>query len=241
MGIKYKVNEDFFKKWSREMAYMLGYIYADGHLEDAPYIRGKYLRITSIDKDSIVNLRKLLNSDHKIVITPKIGNRKTHYLLRIGSHVIFNDLLKHGLYPKKSLTIKLPNVPEKYVGDFVRGYFDGDGCIHLEIHNKCIKCVRTIFTSGSNNYLVKLARLLTLKAEMTPRKLYNGTRAYQLRYNTRDSKKLFEFMYKNIKNQVFLERKYKMFLKYFNYRKERKNGKKSKNVIRYRDGLVAKG
>src|SRR3989344_36374 len=222
MGIKYKVNEDFFKKWSSKMAYVLGYIYADGHLEDATYIRGKYLRVTSTDNDSIVNIKRLLDSEHKIVISPKIGNRKEQYLLRIGSHVIFNDLLEHGVCPRKSLIIELPNIPDKYLGDFVRGYFDGDGCIHLETKNGSIRCMRTIFTSGSRKYLVQLAGLLSSSAEITPRKIYESQRAYQLRYNTRDSEKLFLLMYKNKKDCVFLERKYELFNKYFNYRKERK-------------------
>jgi len=35
MGIKYAVNEDFFKTWTPTMAYLLGFIYADEctHLE----------------------------------------------------------------------------------------------------------------------------------------------------------------------------------------------------------------
>ena len=53
MGIKYRVNENFFEKWSPLMAYVLGYIYADGNLDDSPYMRGKYIKITSTDLDSI--------------------------------------------------------------------------------------------------------------------------------------------------------------------------------------------
>lgn len=45
MGIKYKVNEDFFNEWSHKMAYILGCYYADGSLEDATYLRGKYIRM----------------------------------------------------------------------------------------------------------------------------------------------------------------------------------------------------
>ena len=43
MGLKYPVNEKFFDAWSSEMAYVLGFIFADGSLEDSPNIRGKYI------------------------------------------------------------------------------------------------------------------------------------------------------------------------------------------------------
>jgi hypothetical protein len=56
MGIKYKANEDFFKVWNPTMAYVLGFIYADGCI----YIseRGSYLSVTSIDKDIIINIKR---------------------------------------------------------------------------------------------------------------------------------------------------------------------------------------
>ena len=65
MGIKHKVNENFFKKWSSNMAYILGYIYADGNLENCDYIRARYIRIASVDKSSIERIKKtILLSDY---------------------------------------------------------------------------------------------------------------------------------------------------------------------------------
>ncbi len=96
MGIKYRVNENFFKKWSRDGAYILDFIYADGHLENAPYIRGKFIRFTNTDYNLIEKIRKAINSSHKIVVTPAIGNRKEKYLLRIGSWKIYDNLVILG-------------------------------------------------------------------------------------------------------------------------------------------------
>ena len=42
------------------MAYVLGYIYADGSLDDSPYMGGKYIQITSTDEDSIQRIKKWL-------------------------------------------------------------------------------------------------------------------------------------------------------------------------------------
>jgi hypothetical protein len=60
MGIKYFVNEKFFSSWGKNMAYVLGYIYADGNLEYSPKIRGRYLRISSTDKNTIIKIKKPL-------------------------------------------------------------------------------------------------------------------------------------------------------------------------------------
>lgn len=116
MGVKYAVNENFFEKWTPMMAYVLGYLYADGSLEDASYLRGRYLRLTSTDKELIDLTREALSSQHTIVtIPPDSPLRKTRYFLRIGNHKIYDDLLRLGLFPNKSLTMKFPAVaPEFY-------------------------------------------------------------------------------------------------------------------------------
>jgi hypothetical protein len=59
MGIKYRINEKIFKEWSPFMAYVLRYLYADGGLEDASYMRGRYVRVTSIHKSTIEKNKKM--------------------------------------------------------------------------------------------------------------------------------------------------------------------------------------
>ena len=41
------------------MAYVLGYLYADGSLSDCSYIRAKYISVTSTDKDRIELFKSL--------------------------------------------------------------------------------------------------------------------------------------------------------------------------------------
>ena len=80
------------------MAYVLGYIYADGSLDDSSYMRGKYIQITSTDEDSIQRIKNWLSSEHKI--NKKRSNfigGKICFVLRIGSHKIYNDLFRLGL------------------------------------------------------------------------------------------------------------------------------------------------
>lgn len=221
MGIKYAVNEEFFRNWNHEMAYVLGYLYADGSMEDASYLRGKYIRVSSIDRQTILKIKRLMNSKHTIVTRiPSSQKRGTSYLLRIGSHKLYNDLTDLGLFPHKSLTIKFPKVPVKYLKDFVRGYLDGDGCVYLERaqgkkQKLIVKRLRVIFTSGSKIFLEGLHMALHENFAVQYGKIYDSHRSFQLQYPTSSSIELFRLLYKNVSSRMYLERKLKVFIKYF--------------------------
>ena len=239
MGIRYKVNDAFFDRWSAEMSYVLGFLYADGSLEDASYIRGKYLRVTNTDRDRIEAIRKSLDSAHTIVQHDKGGNYKRRYLLRIGNSKIYDRLFALGLTPHKSLTMKLPKVPTKHFGSFVRGYFDGDGCVYLEMRTTGRpKKLQTVFTSGSKAFLEQLHLQLQAHAGIAGSGLYrHGSTlgAYQLRYSSEDSSRLYKLMYRGVIGKgLFLRRKYDIFRRYFRLHAESPHSRLKLN------GLVAK-
>lgn len=245
MGIKYRVNEQFFDKWTRDMAYILGYIYADGSLEDASYLRGKYIRASSVDKSLIMSVKKALGSDHPIVETKNwLDNRKTRFLIRIGSKKMYASLEARGLCPKKSLIIGFPQVPDKYLADFIRGYFDGDGCVYLEMtagkQNKfIIKKLSTIFTSGSDKFLKYLGEELRRKILVKDIAVTNSHRSFQLRYSTEDSGKIFKFIYGS-NPRFFLKRKLTTYLKYFKLRPVRVDRQIKKIIKNFNYGHVVK-
>lgn len=223
MGIKHKVNEKFFEKWSPTMAYVLGYIYADGNLIDDPYMRGKYISVTSVDVDSILRIRNWLKSEHKLRKTRShFAGSRDCYLLRIGSHKIYDDLFTLGLRPNKSLTIDFPEIPKKYLWHFIRGYFDGDGCIYFERRmgkNKklIVKRIRVIFTSGSKIFLESMSKKL-IDFGLEKGKIYLSKRSYQLVYNNKDSLLFFKLVYKNTGKNSFFMRKFKVFEEYLKLR-----------------------
>jgi hypothetical protein len=219
VGIKYRINEEFFDKWSCKMAYILGYLYADGSMINAEYMRGKYIRATSIDKELIMRVKESMDSEHKIkVIKPSSINRKTKYFLQVGSHKVFDSLDDLGLHPNKSLNVRFPKVPEQFLPDFVRGYFDGDGSVAIERRDGSIKRLRTTFTSGSRSFLSSLSRKLIETADICNSTIYNSHRSFQLCYSTRDSFKLFNFMYRG-RPRLFLKRKFNIFNKFIKSRR----------------------
>lgn len=58
---------------------------------------------------------------------------KTKYTLMLNRKIIKEDLVNlHGIGSAKSLSLEFPNVPNCYLSHFMRGYFDGDGCIYKD-------------------------------------------------------------------------------------------------------------
>jgi hypothetical protein len=220
MGIKYQINRDFFKVWTPQMAYVLGFISADGSLEDASYLRGKYLRICSSDVEIIEKIRTTMNSAHKIVtIKPKDflfrGKKyipKEKYMLRIGSHEIYNDLIKLGITPHKSKTIQFPDVPTESLSYFIRGYLDGDGCINLYNRKKRLSVT---FTSGSENFLWRLSEVISSALGIKRHNVFNNHWAFQVKYSTKEAVPLLKYCYSDTGDGLYLERKYNKFLDFF--------------------------
>ena len=239
MGIRFSVNEVFFDRWSNEMAYVLGFLYADGSMEDAPRIRGRYVRVTNTDKDRIITIKRLLGSRHTITKDHTDRGHKTRYLLRIGNQSLYDRLVVLGLTPRKSLTMLFPTVPRKYLGTFTRGYFDGDGCVHLEMNvSGTPKKLLTAFTSGSKAFLIRLHELLRAEIGIIGPGLYAHGSAkgiYQLRYSSADSVRLFKLMYAlPMERGLFLRRKYAIFTRYF-----RLHAASKRSRLKF-DGLVVK-
>src|SRR5690625_4230977 len=122
---KYKVNEHYFKTWSDNMAYILGFFCADGMVAG----NAQLISFSQKEKYILENIKRELNSTHPIIQNKKTGV----YILNINSKIMKNDMMElHGIMPNKAKDLKFPEVPEQYLNHFVRGYFDGDGFVKYE-------------------------------------------------------------------------------------------------------------
>jgi hypothetical protein len=148
------------------MAYVLGYIAADGNISIGK--RGNcYLALEGIDEELIYNIKRVLGAGQ--TITSRLRNFKYNrsYRLQIGSKEMVRDLVKIGLTPNKAKRMHLPDVPKAYFGDFVRGYFDGDGNVCFSRFKRSdrkrgyIQYIRVLFTSCSASILKGIAERLT--------------------------------------------------------------------------------
>lgn len=201
------------------MAYVLGFIFADGSVVTNKR-GGKYLEFASTDLELVEKLKKMIGSSHKIgIYRSKYKHHKIRYTLQIGSSTWAAALKKFGIVQRKSLIIGWPKVPKTHLGSFVRGYFDGDGCIsfgNYKRKNRLTKLllITTRFTSGSKKFLRGLWG--AIKPIVTGGYLYQKQRSgHELVFAAKDSLALFRLMYHNVSSDAFLERKFNKFKQAF--------------------------
>ncbi|MEW6101571.1 MAG: LAGLIDADG family homing endonuclease [Candidatus Omnitrophota bacterium] len=210
------MKKDFFVKWTPGMAYVLGYFCADGSMFINP--RGsKYISFYSVDQELLTKVKHIMNSPNRIgEKTTANKNWKKLYSLQIGSKKIYSDMLKLGLTPTKAKRMTLPNIPNEFLHHFIRGYFDGDGCITYGTYKKKDRstnsfCVMVRFASSSKDFLQNVLKQLSLAAKLSGGSISRNGDSYHLVYSKNDSGKLFDFMYNNVSRNYYLERKYNKF------------------------------
>ena len=197
------------------MAYVLGFFAADGYLTHNK--RGAdFWSIQITDLPLLRLIRKSVESDHKIGVRERPKNESTLYRLQIGSKEMCNDLRMLGFGERKTKTLAVPNVPERYFADFVRGYFDGDGNIWFGVIHKERKTshltLLTALTSCSEPFLRNIQERLNVSAHTTGSIIRSHAGTYfRLQYSKNDSLQLFNFMYND--STLKLVRKYRQFKK----------------------------
>jgi intein-encoded DNA endonuclease-like protein len=219
-----RVNEHFFKTWSPQMAYVLGFMFADGSLLDTnTSSRTYYLQFSNNDLDLLKKIRLVIKSEHDIYIRPshvmKHKKKKylaqTGYVFKFGNKVMYQDLLYLGMVHRKSKSMHLPKIPLEYFSHFLRGYFDGDGCIYTSVpKGRKSTRLRVIFSSGSKAFLSELSSLLAYILPIKPLHFYRTTGAYNLMANGGDSLKILDYMYADLGSSPYLTRKYSKYLIY---------------------------
>lgn len=211
------MKQNFFSIWNHEAAYVLGFFAADGSM-----LRnrrgGCYIEFNGKDRNILVEIRKALGSNNKISKRVRPTALSAVYRLQLGNRNMFDNLLQLGFTQAKSKAMKMPHIPKKYAGSFVRGYFDGDGCVYFKrlkfADRKNPRFVlQIIFTSGSRLFLHELKFLLH-KFGINGGSVRNKIRGYDLLLSHKDSVALFKLMYHTspVKG-LYLPRKYKLFSK----------------------------
>ncbi len=199
------------------MAYVLGFFAADGNMIQNK--RGAhFIAFYSNDRHLLVRIREVVGSSHKIAAHHKRGNRATAYQIQMGSKMWFKDLLLLGLTPNKSNSLQLPSIPQKFIADFVRGYFDGDGCVYFSRlqfadRKRPRNILNTVFTSGSIDFLRDLHALLKT-CGVVGGCIRDKKSGYDLSLSFRDSLALYRLMYNTgLDTGLYLPRKYMLFRK----------------------------
>jgi Helix-turn-helix domain of resolvase/LAGLIDADG-like domain len=109
-------------------AYLFGLITADGYVSKLNI----ELSLQEKDRELLEKIRVKLNLDTNLIFKPLKAPRQNVYRLYICSKAIVQQLNNLGLSGNKTKDLNgdiLKNIPDKFFSHFVRGFFDGDGCI----------------------------------------------------------------------------------------------------------------
>ena len=155
-----KINENIFKIINtEEKGYWLGFLYADG------YVTHDNRWGAELGYEDCNHLQNLLNAfGYNGDLKTRERNGVVSCSFTINNKQMTSSLISNGVVPNKTYCLEFPNVDivsKNLLSHFIRGYFDGDGCVHYSegeyFHKERGKyynqyCFACIFV-GNENFL----------------------------------------------------------------------------------------
>lgn len=177
---------DFFRVWTPDMAYVLGYWWADGYMRIRPH--GAHdIEIASLD------------CEHLLMMANKIGGNFYWRKVRAGSECyeaifcsveMYRDIERLGGTPRKSRTMQMPIVPTHLLVDFVRGFVDGDGTLSCNAGKPILQIY-----SASDQFLVDLGREIEMATGIPAPNLAKNRANWYLKWSTIRAQCLAAWLY----------------------------------------------
>jgi DNA-directed RNA polymerase subunit RPC12/RpoP len=244
----HEIDENFFSKWSPEMAWVLGLLFTDGTIDSTR------VAIHSVDIDLLEKIKKLLNSSYPIQRRTQSYDKSKHiYEFGFYREKMREDLFKLGLHERKSLTIVFPDIPPEYMRHFIRGCWDGDGSVYISGGK-----IGANYVSGSLGFIKRLteelynvgifnkSRPYHYEIDRNDKRIYRKvqeeniekyeyrkypltihgekrSKAYYIRLASRENiEKLFHYFYDGIDESMYLSRKYNVFVEGFKLQEKKR-------------------
>lgn len=156
------INRRYFENINSEVkSYILGWMFSDGNV----YIKNKGSHRISLnvqDRDRFICdlMRKEIGGNINFIDNSN-KNWKDQIKFTANSEFLTNDLLALGCMPNKTnYELKIPDIPKELIIHFIRGVFDGDGCISFYKKDKTItfkiSCNSIVFLNQIGNFLKDL-------------------------------------------------------------------------------------
>ena len=217
----YHCNHDFFSIDCESSFYWAGFIAADGSLQNKKYSKVLKITLSKKDENHLKKFKEHINCNNPIktyMVKPSKLVTKICYCseIQIVSHKIFYDLSKFNIVPNKTKIYDLPNwlIDHPLVHHFMRGYFDGDGCLTSCGLSKNRTITQANFSIiGNYNFINKYQQILIQNNITNTTKIIKYDNIYKLNYcGNNNIRKIFKFLFNN--SNIWLDRKYNLFQKY---------------------------
>jgi hypothetical protein len=195
---------------TEEKAYWLGFIYADGYISSIDKA-GFEISLKAEDSNHLHKFNRFMEHKHdnvKLGVSKCNGKEFQRCRWTVRNQHLWDTLNTLGCIPKKSLILQFPDISifstEDLIVHFIRGYFDGDGCISYANKEHTKICINIVGTEHMldciNNYVpVKLYKTKKSNTDACSVSL-SGTKAF----------KVVDYLYKNA--SIYLDRKYQRYL-----------------------------
>lgn len=210
---RYDVNEYYFEKVdSRDKAYILGLIFSDGCINS----NSRQIRLKLTDIELVEAVKSKIGYTGKLHIEDATIERKKKASLIICNKKMYDDIQALGIRKQKTFDCEYPSCLNGYDADFLRGYFDGDGCISVGVIKKDNRLFSEVKIIGTERFVqgaILILRENGIYATMDEDNRIiksKGIRNLRIR-RLRDVLRFREFIYKDIQGQMFLCRKYEKF------------------------------
>ena len=194
-----RVDQGFFSAWNPEMAYVLGFWFADGWMTQPD--QDAFICFVSKDREHLELIGNIMHSEHHIHT-----QGEGCFRLPIGSKRLWNDLANLGGMPAKSLVVEMPSVPGHCIRQFIRGFVDGDGSLYWDTAQRRTPRINIV---GGLLFLEKLAQVIHQETEIGIAKIRtHKSKAPFLAYSGVKAQVLAKWLY--IPGELMLERKGKL-------------------------------
>lgn len=186
---------------SEEKAYFLGLLFADGYNQERRTGGNVRICLKYSDYDILNQLCKSISHKNKPTL-----NSVNQWIVTMCSSHFSKRCSELGCHQNKSLTLKYPNkthIPKEIFHHFIRGYFDGDGCVSSSGTPTITIVSSEHFCDGLNKELSAIIGLK--KISLHPNKI---TRRYRFS-GRKQIEKFYTYLYQDA--TIFLQRKKDIF------------------------------
>lgn len=209
-NVIYSKDEEFFSKESHNMAWVLGFLASDGNVsKDRNKIR---IELSYIDEEILQRIKTAIKIENPIQFKEDKKGRKL-VLLGWSSKQHKEDLARYSIVPNKTFILDPPYaLSHKYYLDYIRGYFDGDGTININMcHQGRSKAIRFGICGASKpvlDWIVDVFEEYGVPRVNPHLDSSHEKPFYSIIYSTRASRKIYKLLYGNLKeDSLYLQRK----------------------------------
>lgn len=206
---KHSLDESFFSEIdNEEKAYWLGFLCGDGCITENK-VR---LALAVKDEPHLNRFKAAVNWSGKSYYH-KFGVVEVYF----RSLRMVKDLARYHITPRKTFTVRFPDIPESLERHFIRGMFDADGCITKQMRTVRKKSGRVYVVHGGefsiegNRELVSAVQLRLLELGLPSTSIdYPGANTNRVRYGgINQLKTICGYLFEGA--TIYLERKKELF------------------------------